>query len=80
MNWPKHFKKWKQHHVARYTLTQQGLRRPGGGFAPGAQLRLLLPPRFTQCVQQLPDGGAWMLPAAEREEWLMVKPLPVDGG
>lgn len=58
---PKHFLRWKVRHIARY------------GFA-GAGASLAAPAPFTPCVQQLPSGGGWMFPAAERREWMLVAP------
>jgi hypothetical protein len=58
---PKHFLRWKVRHIARYAFTPSGTQV--GAPAP-----------FTPCAQQLPGSGAWMLPAAEREEWMLIAP------
>jgi hypothetical protein len=61
---PKHFLRWKDRHIARYSFPATG----------GVQLQE--PPPFTACVQQL-GGGTWMLPAAGRPGvWLLVAPAP----
>jgi hypothetical protein len=59
---PKHFLRWKVRHIARYSFDSNG----------GAVVASPAP--FTPCAQQLAGGGGWMLPAAERAEWLLVAP------
>jgi proteinaceous RNase P len=59
---PKHFLRWKVRHIATFTPLHSGA------------IRLHLPSPFTPCVQQLPGSGAWMVPAAERDEWLLIRP------
>jgi proteinaceous RNase P len=58
---PKHFIKWSERHVARYT------------FTPDARLSLQYPAPFTACVQQLPNG-AWMVPRSDGT-WLCAQPV-----
>jgi len=62
---PKHFYRWKVRHIARYQFS-----------ASGAEV--LAPAPYTPCVQQLPGSGAWMVPAADRKEWLMIEPAPAS--
>jgi proteinaceous RNase P len=70
---PKHFFRWKERHIARFTLPQRPAAAPGrGGGAAAAWLHLPLP--FTPCVQQLPGSGAWMVPTADRDDWLLIRP------
>lgn len=51
-------------HIARY----------GFDVTKGGAAQLQLPAPYTPCVQQLPKSGAWMLPAADRPEWMLVRP------
>ncbi|KIZ02508.1 Pentatricopeptide repeat-containing protein [Monoraphidium neglectum] len=70
---PKHFFRWKERHIARFTLPQRPAAAPGrAGAAAAAWLHL--PSPFTPCVQQLPGSGAWMVPAADRDDWLLIRP------
>ena len=59
---PKHFLKWKQRHIAHYTMSPEG--RP----------QLLYPLVYTPCVQRL-DNGAWVFPASDGS-WLVCRPAP----
>ena len=66
---PRHFLRWKVRHIARYSFPR--------GSAAGVTLQAPAP--YTPCAQQLPESGAWMLPAAERPgEWLMIAPAAAE--
>ncbi|KAJ9533160.1 hypothetical protein QJQ45_018250 [Haematococcus lacustris] len=62
---PKHFLKWKAHHIVHYTFT------PFQHIPP----QLIYPPAYTSCVQQL-RNGTWMFPCAGGgDRWLCARPV-----
>lgn len=60
------FTRWQHRHQMLHGVS----RRANGAV----EIVLAPPPPYTACVQQLPKSGAWMLPAAERGEWMMIAP------
>jgi hypothetical protein len=84
---PKYFLKWRAHHHFTYRVASghvQPVHAPPGaqGLRVGpTALDIVPPPRFTTCVQQLPESGAWMVPLAGNR-WLCARPrgdARVDG-
>ncbi len=65
---PKHFLKWKDHHIARYSFRNG---RPDESVFE-------YPAPYTPCVQRL-ESGAWVLPSAEREDWVVLRPVAGGG-
>ncbi|GAX83670.1 hypothetical protein CEUSTIGMA_g11095.t1 [Chlamydomonas eustigma] len=61
---PKHFLKWKARHIAHYTFNSEG--------DDSKMPRLTRPPKYSQCIQELPDG-TWMFPA-EDGTWFCARP------
>lgn len=63
---PRHFLKWKERHIAHYGFAYSGQQQ---GFIP----HIAFPAPYTACIQEL-DQGVWMVPLADSQQWLCVRP------
>lgn len=61
---PRYFSKWRQHHRCKYNVCTD---------EASVEASLDLPPKFSTCVQFLPQSGAWMFPGSDGM-WLCVRP------
>ena len=78
---PRLFYKWKERHQVCTVLARASGMRPGlcanreqvrFQFTPGGVV-LHQPAAFTTCIQEAADGGWWMFPSSESDEWLCAK-------
>ncbi|GLI66200.1 hypothetical protein VaNZ11_009899 [Volvox africanus] len=70
---PKHFLKWKERHIAHYSLASYNA-NVTASVQLGELFKLQVPRPYTACVQQLAESGAWMVPI-NNGTWLCVRPV-----
>jgi hypothetical protein len=63
---PRYFSRWLTHHRHLYNIEKTHSDALLG-------LKILTPPAFTACVQQIPSTGAWMIPKGG-DQWLCARP------
>lgn len=79
---PRYFLKWRAHHQHCYRVccpdastaaSVLPYRSSSDSVRPDSRLEIVPPPRFSTCVQQVPESGAWMVPLAGGR-WLCARP------